>query len=82
VTKKEDGQPLMIFTLPDVCKATLLHHDTILSLVARGLFPRPIHSRPPIWSEDVIEAWVTTTARVARARPSVTVRQRKVASRR
>lgn len=31
--------------------------DFVVPLINRGMFPKPVHMRPPLWREKAVKAW-------------------------
>jgi prophage regulatory protein len=61
-----------ILRLPEVQARTGLSRSTIYQLVARGLFPKPVHlsERRTGFVADEIEQWILSRVRDSRAEPS------------
>lgn len=57
-TPSGEDAPQLI-KLPEVCRRTGLHRNTIQRLMARGNFPKPIKiGRASRWAARLVQAWI------------------------
>ena len=48
-------EPLL--TIPDLEQTVGMHFAFVVPLINRGMFPQPVHMKPPLWREKAVKAW-------------------------
>ena len=54
-TNTKQHEPLL--TVAALEQTIGMEFDFILPLINRGMFPQPVHMRPPLWREKSVRAW-------------------------
>lgn len=54
-----------LLTIPDLEHTVGMHFAFVVPLINRGMFPKPVHMKPPLWRERDVKAWHRKVVRSA-----------------
>ncbi len=60
---RDQNEPLL--TIPALEETVGMQFAFVVPLINRGMFPKPIHMKPPLWREREVRAWHRKVVRSA-----------------